>query len=102
MSLIERILELTDKVEALIADGQWGKASSLEAERRELLITYVAEEGRGAAAVQELYDRSLNSLREVARQKSAATGDASRLIRNSRALDAYMDNAGAPTVRGGT
>lgn len=102
MSLIDSILALTDRVEALIADGQWGEASSLEAERRELLVRYVAEEGRGAAGLRELYDRSLHSIGTIAGRRSALSGDASRLIGNSRALDAYMDNAGAPAARSGT
>ena len=100
MSLFESILELTDEVEALIAEGNWSEASGREQKRRDLLVRYVAEYGRGASGLQELYDRSQRSIGEITRRRREMSDDAGSLVRKSRAVEAYLDNTDAAAARG--
>lgn len=95
MSQIDSILALTDEIEALISDGRWSDAATCEAQRRSLLAEYVEAEGHGAPHLRELYERSLHSMEHIRRLKNSLSGDASQLIRNSRAVDAYLGNASA-------
>jgi hypothetical protein len=95
MSRIASILALTEEIETLISDGRWTDAAQCEARRRDLLVEYVEAEGRGAPGLRELYERSLQSMADIRRQRNTLTGDASQLIRNSRAVDAYLGQAGA-------
>ena len=100
MSLFESILELTDEVEALIAAGNWSEASGREEKRRDLLVRYVEEHGKSAHGLQELYDRSQQSIGEITRRRRELSNDAGTLVSKSRAVEAYLDNAGAAAVRG--
>jgi len=95
MSRIDSILALTAEIESLISDGRWSDAAEREGERRSLLVEYVEAEGHGAPHVRELYERSLHSMEHIRQVKGALSGDASLQISNSRAVDAYLDNAGA-------
>jgi hypothetical protein len=101
VSGLESILELTDQVEALIAEGNWSEASDCEARRRDLLVQYVAESGKAAQGLRELYDRSRRSIGEVSRQRREMSDDASSLMSKSKAVDAYLENAGRGAARGG-
>ena len=94
MNRIASILALTDEIEALISDGRWSEAATREAERRSLLVEYVEADGHGAPHLRELYERSLHSMEHIRRLKHSLTGSASQLVRNSRAVDAYLNHAG--------
>lgn len=94
MSRIESILALTEEIESLISDGCWSEAAACETRRRSLLVEYVEAEGRGAPHLRELYERSLDSMKHIRQQKNSLSGDASQLIRNSQAVDAYLGHAG--------
>ena len=95
MSSMEAILSVTEEVEALIADGRWADASALEARRCQLLSDYVEREGTKDPRLRSLYQRTVQTLEAVGRQRSSAAQDASAQIGKSRALDAYLNNAGA-------
>ena len=98
MSRISSILALTDEIESLISDGRWAEAGELEEKRRRLLVDYVEAEGHGAPHLRELYQRSLHSLEHIQRLRSSLAGDASQLISNSRAVEAYLDNSGTESL----
>lgn len=95
MSQISSILALTDEIERLIEDGRWDEAAEIEAQRRQLLVDYVETEGHGAPHLRELYERGLQSMEQIRRLRNSLRGDGSRLIRNSQALNAYLNNAHA-------
>jgi hypothetical protein len=99
MSSIDIILALTDQVESLIADGKWSDASVLEAKRREMLVSYVECEGSDAPGLRELHDRSVQSIKELKQMRTTLSGAASHVIGKSRAVDAYLNNAGARSMR---
>lgn len=99
MSRLASILALTDEIEALICDGCWNEAAEREVERRSLLVEYVETEGPGAPRLRELHDRSLNSMERIRHTKSLLAGDASQIVRNSAAVDAYLGNATAGKAR---
>lgn len=98
MNHASSILALTDEIESLISDGRWAEAGELEGRRRELLVEYVEAEGHGAPHLRDLHQRSLHSMEHIQRLKSSLAGDASRLIGNSRAVEAYLDNSGTPSL----
>lgn len=93
MSEITDILALTDRVEALIADGEWAEAAELEQQRRDLLVRYVELKGSSASGLRELHERSVRSMDELTRTRRRLAGDASAAIGKSRAVDAYLDNS---------
>ena len=60
MTDVDRILELTDRVEAEVENGDWLQASRLDAERQELLSELLANDG-----VRKLGDHARQLLRDV-------------------------------------
>jgi hypothetical protein len=86
-------LELTDQVEAFVAEGRWSEASSAEVQRQALLIKYVEQGGRQASGVQDIYRRSQITLRKTARQRSALMSQTQDQFDNARAISAYEGHA---------
>ena len=60
MKTLDRILELTDQVEAEVENGDWLQASRLDRERQELLSQLLANNG-----VRKLGDQARQLLRDV-------------------------------------
>ena len=93
MTDLATILELTDQVEAFVAEGRWSEASSAEVQRQALLIKYVEQGGRQASGLQDIYRRSQITLRKTARQRSALMSQTQDQFDNARAISAYEGHA---------
>jgi Arc/MetJ-type ribon-helix-helix transcriptional regulator len=86
---LAHILELTDEVERLVAEGRWGEASVTEAKRHALLVRYASGDGVERDALTALHARSKTLLTQVRRERSVLAAEAVRDFGGARAVDAY-------------
>lgn len=95
---LERLLELTDAVQAAISEGEWQNAAVAEAERRAMLEAYVeqarAKDGDLAHLSEELaglQGRSHRLIGELFHHRRRLEHKACDLGRGRRAVNAYLD-----------
>jgi hypothetical protein len=92
---LERLLEMTDAVQAAIGAGEWQRAAQLESERRALLERYLGLHGAldGDARVQEvlvrLHERNNGMIGEVHHHRRRLEHEACLIGRGKRAVKAY-------------
>ena len=95
MNKLDRILELTDRVEAEVDQGDWLQASRLDAERLRLLSGLLANNGvskLGDQARQLLSDvlaRNQHALHAVETQRHELASASRRLAEASKAVRKY-------------
>ena len=100
MEAIDRILELTRRVQDEIDRGNWAQAGVLNNERQQLLANLVDDQGldhlepEALAALREVLDQNRQAIEAVKTKKSALLDDSQRLRRGAAAIRSYHSNAG--------
>lgn len=104
MKSLDRILELTDQVEAEVENGDWLQAGRLDAERQKLLSELLANNGvskLGDHARQLLRDvlaRNQRTVHAVETQRYELGAASRRLAEASRAVNRYRVVEGDATT----
>lgn len=89
------ILELTEAVQSAIDEGDWLRASEIEARRRSMLEAFfAASAARGAGlepagALEQLRERNQRLIGEVQHHRRRVLRDASMIRTGQIAVDAY-------------
>ena len=103
MTVLERIVELTQRVEEHVSGGHWLEAAAVEAERKTLIEAFVAEDlaqglgGRNIEALREVVERDAKTLSQVYVLRDALLSEFKRLSDSSRVSAAYAESAGGRT-----
>ena len=98
MKHLARILELTDAIEARVADGEWSVAAGLDRERRELLAEALAEapealsRANARGLLEQLLARNEATVARVNAARSDLEDEARRSTAGVPALHAYQLN----------
>ena len=98
MSVLDKILELTDAVESCIDNGDWLGAGKVNAQRQQLLIELCGD-GRELdpvtrAALRDVLERNQAAEAKLRGGRGEIARSASRLNQGQQALDAYRLNTG--------
>ena len=95
---LDRLLQLTDAVQAAISAGDWQDAAVAETERRAMLEAYVEQErakhgdlGQLSEQLAGLQTRSHRLIGELAHHRRRLEQKACDLDRGRRAVHAYLD-----------
>ncbi len=95
---LDRLLHLTDAVQAAISAGNWQDAAVAEAERRAMLQAYVEQErakngnlDQLGEALAGLQTRSHRLIGELAHHRRRLEQKACELGKGRRAVHAYLD-----------
>lgn len=91
---LERLLEMTDAVQAAISAGDWQRAAQIESERRALLERYLGlQDEAGGAHVQQtlarLHEHNNRMIGEVHHHRRRLVHEACLIDRGKRAVKAY-------------
>jgi hypothetical protein len=92
------ILDLTDRVQAAIDEGDWPRAQQLENERRAAIERLVAEQAVGSelqAALGELYARNQRMIGEVHHHRRRLEREALTVKTGRAAVAAYGETRDA-------
>jgi hypothetical protein len=99
MSLLDRIMALTDAIEARVADADWAGATDLDLERRELLRDLfatqpgVARDGASRAILGELQARTASTAAAINDTRRTLAAAARQLQAAPGVVRAYERNA---------
>ena len=104
---IDKIIELTERVEDCVDNGDWAEAAALDVQRVEVIGRYLNEvadgPGRAAAAhmLHELLARNELAMRKVQVMRELIAEKSGELRASEKAVKAYVAHAAAtaPTVR---
>ena len=98
MKHLDRILALTDAIEARVADGEWSVAAGLDRERRELLAEALADApealslGNARGLLEQLLARNEATVARVTAARAGLDDEARRTTAGVPALHAYQLN----------
>lgn len=103
MSLVERIMNLTDAIEDCVSGTDWAGATALDAERQELLHALfrnepdAARDGGSRAILEQLRARTDAMLATVTGTRDALADTARQLQAAPGAVRAYESNGSRPS-----
>jgi len=104
VSTLDKIIELTERVEACVDDGDWGEAAALDVQRVEVIGQYLNEVGDGpgqaAAAhmLRELLARNELAMRKVQVMRELIAEKTTQLRASDAALKAYVAHSASSTA----
>lgn len=93
MTELDRILELTDRIENLVAEANWADAAALEGERRALLREYIESNPQSATDLRAIQVRARDTLRLATQQRKGLVSESDNYLNRARAMRAYLDRA---------
>ena len=97
---VTTLLEMTDRVQSAISDGDWQRALELEVERRSLLERFIADEVARYGELEHLrgtlrdfQTRNNQLIGELHHHRRRLLREAATVTTGRKAVDAYTDMA---------
>lgn len=97
MAELEKLLELTRRVQHLVEAGEWAEAARLDRDRRPLMEAFMArhpdeqDRAEAAATVRKVIAIDRETLQCLGERRGEALAEAGRRFTAGRAIRAYLD-----------
>jgi len=94
MTELEQILELSGRIEQLVAAASWSEAATLEGERRSLLAQFIAAHPERSGELRQIQQGTERTLRLAREQRGGLVEESGAYLNRMRAMRAYLERTG--------